>query len=142
MRRLVDGFRTAVQAGLMPYWDVDPDEVEYVNVNGGPIPDVVFIDEDEDDDQNDDDDDDVDYQDDPLPTVDYIDLGDSNEDANDSNDANDESDEDEATTKIPISVLDPSRFDIDKISSSTLAPTPTTTEIPDPTARVDPGLLE
>ena len=28
IRRLVDGFRTAVQAGLMPYWDVDPDEVD------------------------------------------------------------------------------------------------------------------
>ena len=144
--------------------ETNTDEVEYVNVNGD-IPDVEFIDDEEDSSEEEKDtnisnesiDDDDDYK--STSQEEEVDSSQDDED-NNSQENEDRSIITETTTKIPLSVLDPSRFDIvnDKITSppsNTEAPTATTPEAPevatemetttltaDPTLNVDPGLLE
>ena len=141
--------------------ETNTDEVEYVNVNGD-IPDVEFIDDEEDSSEEEKDtnisnesiDDDDDYK--STSQEEEVDSSQDDED-NNSQENEDRSIITETTTKIPLSVLDPSRFDVvnDKITSSPEAPTVTTPEAPevatemetttltpDPTLNVDPGLLE
>ena len=147
------------------------DEVEYVNVNGD-IPDVDFIDDEEDsyEEEND-----VEDNPDEETNISNESIDDDDEDededetmSEEEKDDSSQEDEDrsiitETTIKIPVSVLDPSRFDVvnDKITSQpsvteaqTTTTTPEATEVAtsiemetttlktDPTLNVDPGLLE
>ena len=155
------------------------DEVEYVNVNGD-IPDVEFIDDEEDSSEEENDVEDNPDEDTNISneSIDYDDEDEDEDETMSEEEDDDSSQEDEdntsqgnedrsiiteTTTKIPVSVLDPSRFDVvnDKITSQpsvteaqTTTTTPEATEVAtsiemetttletDPTLNVDPGLLE